>query len=435
MTEFKSSTIQAPSLLLPTRKVKHSNFILRDSFCRMIGEVERSRSSEQAVPDDIPDKIIGSYNKNYNILYLDDLIVKKIQQERFGVLERLRAEACALEQRVRQTQTYLERERCVRSYEAIQQQIADILGGRKLLHYQERVNDLLSAYRQCQESIKTVSFHEDDIDFVLTEQDRERLSIIERYLEIAGEYLSIEIVRVHHNVTDFCLGCGALLDKLSVTDTGTLLCPEENCRTEHNTIITCKLTKDLPRASTSCFEDESIENFIRAFIRYQGLQSEHPDEKLYIKLDHFFILHDRPTGEQIKQLPLNSRGRRGDTSHKMLWDALSKIGCSKYYEDANLIGYIYWGWTLPNVMHHREKIMMHYIKTQRVFYQIPVEERERTSSLGTQYRLWRHLQLVGHECDREEFKIAENSDSFRTHNKLWKMMCEGANDPEIYCLD
>ena len=115
----------------------------------------------------------------------------------------------------------------------------------------------------------------------------------------------------------------------------------------------------------------------------------------------------------------------------MLWTAISEIGHSAYYEDANLIGHLYWGWTLPNVMHHKETIISHYNKTQKVFYQIPPEERCRNSSLGTQYRLWRHLQLVGHECYMDEFKIAGNSESIRNHNRLWKLMCEGCNDPTI----
>ena len=178
-------------------------------------------------------------------------------------------------------------------------------------------------------------------------------------------------------------------------------------------------------------DDESIDNFLRAFIRYQGLQPDRPDDSLYDELDGYFARHDRPSGEEIKQLPLNSRGRRGDTDHKMLWNALSQIGRSEYYEDANLIGHLYWGWTVQNVMHLKERIIEKYNKTQKVFYQIPPEERGRNSSLGTQYRLWRHLQLEGHECYMEEFKIAENSESVRTHHRLWRLMCQGTNDPDI----
>jgi hypothetical protein len=202
-------------------------------------------------------------------------------------------------------------------------------------------------------------------------------------------------------------------------------------------MIVWKLSKDNSNSSGSNnVVDESIDNFIRAFIRYQGLQPrDHITQELFDQLDQYFIQNGRPIGENIRKLPLNKRGKRGDTNHKMLWTALSHINRSELYEDTNLIGHLYWGWTLNNIMHHKETIIAHYIKTQKVFYQIPQEERGRTSSLGTQFRLWRHLQLVGHECYQDEFKIAENAESMRTHNRLWALMCEGSNDPSIYYID
>ena len=172
----------------------------------------------------------------------------------------------------------------------------------------------------------------------------------------------------------------------------------------------------------------------KAFDRYQGFQSDPPDDSLYTILDNYFIQLGRPSGKEIKEMELDERGRRGDTTHKMLLAALSHLGYPNYYEDVNLIGHKYWGWTLPDVSMYKEKIISHYVMTQNVFLQIPKEERDRQSSLGTQYRLWRHLQLVGHECYSDEFKIAENVDSLHKHNRLWKYMCEKCNNPEIYYI-
>ena len=85
-------------------------------------------------------------------------------------------------------------------------------------------------------------------------------------------------------------------------------------------------------------------------------------------------------------------------------------------------------------MHLKEKLIDKYNKTQKVFYQIPQCEKERNSSLGTQYRLWRHLQLESYQCYMDEFKIAENTDSLRIHNRLWKLMCDCCTDPDIYFI-
>lgn len=265
---------------------------------------------------------------------------------------------------------------------------------------------------------------------------RKRISLIEEFLEIAGDYIQIDVIRYNVRPSDICSGCGASLSKVATNEDGTIRCPNETCLTEHNSIILAKLAKDSSRINTNVStDDESIDNFLRSLTRYQGLQQDLPDDSLYDELDNYFIKHGRPSGNIIKNLPLNERGRRGDTNHKMLWNALSEIGRSEYYEDANLIGHLYWGWILPNVSQYKETIVHHYLQTQKVFYQIPIEERGRNSSLGTQYRLWRHLQLVGHECYMDEFKIAENPESLRTHNRLWRLMCDGANDPDIQYID
>ena len=171
---------------------------------------------------------------------------------------------------------------------------------------------------------------------------------------------------------------------------------------------------------------------MRAFIRYQGLQTDGPDkETIEAELDDYFYSLGLPIGEEVRKFPLRENGYRGDTDHKMLWTALSSIGRSECYEHANLIGKMYWNWPLPEVSEHRQTIISHYNETQSVFHQIPPEDRARISSLGTQYRLWRHLQLVNHPCLSSQFKIAENSDSIGIHNRLWEKMCEGCQNPDI----
>jgi hypothetical protein len=325
------------------------------------------------------------------------------------------------------------RQKTLESMKKLEDEIKEIETGEKLRIYDSKVKNILSEYKKFNGRVKTVVFDMEEEKYQELDDDlRHRLFLIDTYLDIASEYINIDVIRINNRPSDVCSGCGISLAKVATNEDGTIRCPNTDCQTEHNVIILTKLAKDGSRINTNnSTDDESIDNFLRAFIRYQGLQPDHPNESLYEELDNYFALHHRPPGEYIRQLPLNERGKRGDTDHKMLWYALSQIGRSEYYEDANLIGHIYWGWTLPNVMHLKERIIEKYNKTQKVFYHIRPEERGRNSSLGTQYRLWRHLQLEGHECYMDEFKIAENPESIRTHNKLWRLMCEGANDPDI----
>ena len=440
---YSAQNIKNKNLLVNNvddRKEKNGFSLLEDNMGELDIVDTRKISScntdaqDKYVIEELPNKITGAYNEDYNILYVDEIIRKKLQQEKFTHVQCLKNRLKTLDTMSMQPQTFLMRNRTLDNIRKLQAEISQIESGERLRKYNNRVSDILAKYRQYNGKVKTIIFDVEEKEEYQEMGDdvRRRIGLIDQYLDIASEYIQIDVIRINNRPSDICSGCGTSLAKVATNEDGTIRCPNEECQTEHNVIILAKLAKDGSRINTiNTADDESIDNFLRALTRYQGLQQDHPDESLYDELDSYFARHDRPSGEEIKILPLNERGRRGDTNHRMLWNALSQIGRSEYYEDANLIGHLYWGWTLPNVAQYKETIILHYNKTQKVFYQIPIEERGRTSSLGTQYRLWRHLQLVGHECYMDEFKIAENPESIRTHNRLWRLMCEGANDPDI----
>lgn len=434
--EFKT----VPFTVKPFRiKVSNNtnNKIYKPSFLNddleMIKVKPAATQNNQFNEEKLITKISATYFDDYNINYIDDLIRRKLNQELVNI-ESLRNQYRALEINSCNRQTYIARCKTIEAMDKLKQEIDDLESGQKLNSYNDSAKTLLAKYRQYQGLVKTTVFDlNDQPDHSnLNDDFRDRLYIIEMFLNIAKNYLDLDIIRLTNYPTDCCINCGTSLVNITSLENGIICCP--NCELEHDTIITTK-SKDGKRTNinTSC-DDESIENFLRAFMRYQGLQTVQPPNILYEELDKYFVKIGRPTGKQVKQMPLNDRGRRGQTNHEMLWKALSDIGYSQYYEDINLIGKIYWGWELPDVMTLKETIIDDYHKTQKVFYLIPFEDRQRTSALGTAYRLYRHLQMRGHTCYSSEFKIATNLDSLRNHHKLWQIMCEGADDPNIKYL-
>lgn len=378
----------------------------------------------------LPTKITGTYVEDYNILYIDEIIRKKLNQQKFTDLNNLKQQYKSLEVLSLKPQTYINREKTLNEMKKLENEINQIETGENLKIYDSKVKFIISEYKKYKGKIKTINIDEDNKYKELSDDVRTRLAIIDRYLDIASDYIELDVIRINNKPNDMCSGCQESLVDVAVNEDGVKRCPK--CETEHNVVITTKLAKDGIRINTQATnDDDSIENFIKAFIRYQGLQPDKPPECIYDELDEYFESNNLPIGEEIRELPLDDRGRRGNTTHKMMWNALSEIGRSKYYEDTNYIAHIYWGWTLPNVMHLKELIINDYNITQKVYYQIPIEERGRKSSLGTQYRLWRHLQLRNHECYRDEFKLAENDNSAADHDQLWRMMCERANNPDI----
>lgn len=379
-------------------------------------------------------KISGSYNKDYDIINIDDIIKKKLLDEKGWYIDELKAKKESMIRLVQTPQTYIMREKSLNKIKELDREMAIVGSEKRYEEYMSKTKDLLIIYKKyirVKTWVFTSNADEDDVTNNMNDEDLKRISIIEKYLDIASAYVEIDVIRINDAPTNVCIGCGFSLTNVVPSADGTILCPVESCYTEHAHISLTKTSKDNNRTNNASADDESIENFLRAFIRYQGWQTDRIDQQVYLKLDEYFNKSNRPSRSDILALPLNNRRRKGDTDHRMLYNALSNIGCTEYYEDCNLIGNVYWGWILPNVMQYKNTIIDHYNKTQKVFYLIPIEQRERISSLGTQYRLWRHLQLVGCECYIDEFRIAENPESLRIHNTLWQMMCEGTDDPNI----
>jgi hypothetical protein len=227
-----------------------------------------------------------------------------------------------------------------------------------------------------------------------------------------------------------CNDCGHNLDNVKLNKENTIRCPV--CKTDHQLILNKKIAYD--NVVQNYNSDNDMENFMKTLLRYEGLQQS-PPNIIYTKLDTYFSERGMTPAAEIRLLPHNSDGKKGTTNREMLCNALSHIGYSDYYEDCNLIGHIYWDWKLPNLNNIKPLILEHYKITQKCFYKIPLEIRDRISSLGTQYRLWRHLQLVAYECYMDDFKIAENSESLQNHHRLWKLMCDASQRDDIYYID
>lgn len=446
---FKSNTSTSLSNFskLETKKTVPNNLLvsskLRYTNNNIINNVKKciNNTKEEGVTIfDIPDKIEATYKDNYNILNIDDIIRKKLRQEKYTDLDILKIKYKNLEDKTNYPQNYVDRETTINNMMEIKKEIDKIEKGEKLIEYDSKVKDLIYSYKKFNGLIKTVTFEilteeiDDDDNNYDTEKFEERNNIIERYLEIAANYIQLNIVKINNFKKEVCSGCGISLAKILPNDDGFVRCSNQECQTENIVTVQTRITKEGVYNNTSA--PESIDNFLKAFIYYQGLQNVKLNENLFDKLDDHFRKIKKPIGDDIKKLPLNSRGMRGETDHKMMWTALSSIGFSEYFKHSNYICNIYWGWVLPNVMHLREIIIYHYNITQQIYNKIPVEERERDSSLGVPYRLWKHLQLAGHKCYMDEFRIVVSRESLNCHDKLWKRMTEEANliDPSIYYI-
>lgn len=138
-----------------------------------------------------------------------------------------------------------------------------------------------------------------------------------------------------------------------------------------------------------------------------------------------------PTSKDVAEQPLDEYNRKEKTSCQILIKALSSL---KEDEDVHLIGAMLWGWKLSDLREKKERILQHFRCTQRVFNNMPKEDRGRNSTLGIQLRLYAHLQVIGHRCRFEDFKIPYSPTSLQTHRKNWKYMCQHSGIPQLVAM-
>jgi hypothetical protein len=171
-------------------------------------------------------------------------------------------------------------------------------------------------------------------------------------------------------------------------------------------------------------------NIIKAMKRFQGRQVNKINlEVMTVRLEAYFVSINYPAMEVIRGYPLNAYGKRADTSVPMMIRALKKIGMSGEFKNVNFIGRVIWNWELPCIDHLEEQILADYDATQRVFNTL---EGTRKSSLSTQFRLLKHLEICNFTpLKAEDFKLPETDESITYHETTWRIMCEGSGDPRI----
>lgn len=254
-----------------------------------------------------------------------------------------------------------------------------------------------------------------------------RLSLISKFLTIASEYVSANVVRVLDSARDdVCEWCGTELDMCDANSQGGYVCSV--CHSEK-----IGSASQAVHSNDNNEEVESFENFKRSTAHYDGTCPCVIPPIVYKELDEYFAGLGMPTGEEVRKMEPRFRFR-GDTNPEMLRSALEAIN-RKYYTDIYKIGHEYWGWEIPDLTNYKEPMFANYRKTQPIFTALPQDVKQRVSSLSTQLRMWLELTLVGFECYRIEFKIPVDEESIANQLRLWKIMCDNCPDPDVYFIE
>lgn len=290
--------------------------------------------------------------------------------------------------------------------------------------YLERTLPFLLAYKRLKPltlKISTKSVQDDEnSDF--------KHEIISKYIDIASDYITIDLIRIFET-SGICKRCANSIKDYDEYSDET--CP--HCGIEFNSIFKVNhISFDTGNLHKNNYTDDS--NFEKAILRFEGKQANKLPENLFKDLDEYFVSYNFEICIVVKtwefdeendcRFKINEKGIKISLNRNIMIEALGKTGNSDYYNDMNLILHLYWGFPLPDISNVKEGIREDYAKTQKVFNEM---DKNRTSSLNSDFRLLKHLQLRGYKCKKTQFKIIRTKQIQQEYEILWKKMCEGAD--------
>lgn len=358
--------------------------------------------------------IVGTYEKDYNILDIHVRIIKQIRKRH--EIERIKLEDLRkrIINRVRgKSTTKIQKNAIIRKIYEIDNILEEINNSNDYIDYRNETSDVIRKYSELNPLQNTVTFecNKNSINEEDVLESNHRLRLIEEYLTIASKYVNIDITRLIKGKNK-CNVCDYDLSLYKESDSN-IICPE--CFTD----ITCVNMKSFNKTD----DYEPIKNFKDVLIRFEGKQSMRDiQENIIDKLTAYFIEIGERSVEEIRNLPVNEYGIKEGTSLKKMLTALNAIGCNGNYKDVYLIAQLFWNWELIDLYEdEKESIINDYIDIERVYNKI---ESTHKSALNTQYVLFRILRKRGYQYPPSMFKIPKTPSSLQFYEDIWAIISE-----------
>lgn len=366
-------------------------------------------------------RIRGCYTDDLNILSVHNIILNAMEEEKKKIpmlndriveIERLAEDKSSL--------TIGKYRALISELNDVKGELKALLSSEKMARYLAKSRQLLEEYQGNRPSLKVVKFGKEEKRKRETMDDMIRHRTISRYLDLARDYIEIDVIRIIRARNE-CRHCNRTLDDVVPSPDGSFTCPGCLAQIEYTTKIPV-LSDSINKAGHQQNNYKDKGNFEKALKRYQGKQLNNLPPDIEERLDEYFGRLGMTLGSTVKELPFTKCGRKKPgTSRTVMTEALKRTGMSGHYKDIDLVCHIYWGWKLPDISHIEEKIMSDYDEVKNAFEKVKGDERK--SCLNTQYVLFRLLQRNGHPCNFSDFKIVTTGSIFRYYQVKWKEIC------------
>ena len=241
--------------------------------------------------------------------------------------------------------------------------------------------------------------------------NKEKNDIIEKYIEIAGKYVNINInVNKKYKDKIICKNCNN--KDFDIIDNNIYVCV--NCSAQQLLINNISSYKDIDRVNISSkYIYDRRTHFRDCINQYQGKQNSTIKPEVYEELEKQFELHHLLVGD--KNTPKNIKFKNILKEHISIF--LKELDYSKHYENINLIHYNMTDKKPDDISYLEDKLLEDFdILTE--YYDKKFKSIERKNFINTQYVLYQLLLRHKHPCNKEDFTILKTLDRKTFHDEI-----------------
>ena len=250
--------------------------------------------------------------------------------------------------------------------------------------------------------------------------NKEKHSVIVRYLEIAQNYTDTNIEIPSKSKQVACNNCPnkKLFD---IVDNSIYICLL--CGAQQEILLHTSTYKDIDRINISAkYTYDRKVHFRDCINQYQGKQNSSIDPQVYIKLTDQFNKHHLLIGDKntVKEI----RFKNITKEHIHLF--LKELEYTKHYENVNLIHYQMTG-KKPDDISYLEDRLLDDFDSLTELYDKKFKNKpgfDRKNFINTQYVLYQLLVRYRHTCKKEDFTILKTVDRKSFHDDVAKICFE-----------
>ena len=156
--------------------------------------------------EDVPSSVVASYTNDFNLFRIHDIIIRKLRTERRKI-SRLEKQLQAELEIIKTPQTVIERNRSKEKIFKIKEEIKEIESGKRIKHYLELAEPLISQYESLVPKARQVDFTATDQQKMdaLEEEEKDpkywkKMQVVRRYIDLAKNYIKVTVVQKKKNM-------------------------------------------------------------------------------------------------------------------------------------------------------------------------------------------------------------------------------------------